>query len=387
MKLFRPLRSVKCFNRFLSSVSSTPEDALPKTPLFPTKARGTGEALAFIDYKRAKFMGGNGGNGMVSFLREYGVPFGGPDGGNGGNGGHVILKATSKVTDLAHINSMNKAKNGEPGGTKCCHGKNAEHVVVEIPLSTIIKDEQTDRVIHELIEEDEIFIVARGGVGGHGNNFYVSNQVRKPIKAEFGGLGEHFWYALEMRVMATAGLIGFPNAGKSTFLRSISRAKPKVAVYPFTTLKPHVGIVSYEDFAQVAVADIPGLVEGAHRNIGLGFSFLKHVKRCHTLFYVIDYGVGVWREQFDALREELRLYSPELMEKKTTIIVNKVDLMKSEDEKQEVRQLFSDFPDLFFVSAKDSVGLIPVMEHLRSEYDDYLLQQQQRIKERKFEFI
>ncbi|KAI6216962.1 GTP-binding subdomain and GTP-binding protein domain containing protein [Aphelenchoides fujianensis] len=326
-----------------SAAEEEETEGLSKAPLFPTKPRSSGEAASFVDFRRVRCKGGNGGNGMVSFLREYKVPFGGPDGGNGGNGGHVIFKASSKTKNFSGVHTQLKAPNGEYGHTKCCHGKSAEHRVVSVPLSTLIKDPEDGRVVHELLEEAEVFVAARGGAGGHGNHFYVSNQVRKPVKAELGGVGEETRYELEMRVMATAGLIGFPNAGKSTFLRAISRAKPKVAAYPFTTLKPHVGIVNYADFAQVAVADIPGLIEGAHRNVGLGFSFLRHVQRCHSLFFT---------------------------------------------EKQTIREQFAEFPDFFFVSAKKSVGLEEVMVHLRREYDEFLAEQKRRMANvRKFEIV
>ncbi|KAF1591554.1 UNVERIFIED_CONTAM: Mitochondrial ribosome-associated GTPase 2, partial [Eudyptes robustus] len=339
----------------------------------------------FVDYRRVYCKAGNGGNGSVSFLREKFVEFGGPDGGNGGNGGHVLFKADVNTKDLSHIHRC-KARVGEDGASKCCHGKSAEHLEVKVPLFTLIKDPTTNRLLHELSEPDQVFLAARGGAGGHGNHFYLSNQVRKPLKAELGGVGEEVEYALEMKVIATVGLIGFPNAGKSTLLRAMSRAKPKVASYPFTTLKPHIGIVHYEDYEQVPVADIPGLIEDAHKNVGLGFEFLKHVTRCHSLFYVLDYTLGQWKEQYDSLRKELRLYDPDLEEKKRVVIVNKVDLLKNEEELERIREDLAE-DEIFFISAKHGHNLIPLMSHLRTVHDEYLrIREEQKKEQNDFEF-
>lgn len=189
-----------------------------------------------------------------------------------------------------------------------------------------------------------------------------------------------------MRVMATAGFVGFPNAGKSTLLRAISRAKPKVAAYPFTTLQPHVGMVNYDDYEQVAVADIPGLIEGAHKNVGLGFSFLKHIKRCHCFFYVLDYSLGELKRQLEALETELRLYDEELMNKPSAIIINKMDLCNKADEVNGFSEIFPD-KQVFPISAKKKDQLEPMLIHLRKKHDEYLAEQQLRLSEEADDFV
>uniref|UniRef100_A0AC34Q7F5 Mitochondrial ribosome-associated GTPase 2 n=1 Tax=Panagrolaimus sp. JU765 TaxID=591449 RepID=A0AC34Q7F5_9BILA len=375
------------FQKFCASTSTSYSAAeFTKKPIFPKKKTSETEAQRFVDFKRIRCKGGNGGNGMVSFYRAAGTPFGGPDGGNGGNGSHIILQADSHVRDFSRISNIIKGKNGVFGAAECCHGKNAEHLYVKVPLNTLIKQIGTGEVIHELFKPGEIFIAARGGAGGHGNHFYVSNEVRKPIKAEVGGIGEVVEYDLEMRVMATAGFVGFPNAGKSTLLRAISRAKPKVAAYPFTTLQPHVGMVHYDDFEQVPVADIPGLIDGAHKNVGLGFSFLKHIQRCHCIFYVLDYSLKSLQEQLEALMTELRLYDEKLMEKPSAIVVNKMDLSKNSEESKEIKKMFNN-SEVFLISAKQKIDLEPMLIYLRQQHDNYLEEQKNRIEKEQDDYV
>ncbi|KAL7075102.1 hypothetical protein ACQ4LE_005465 [Meloidogyne hapla] len=353
-----------------------------KAPVLPKKLRSTGEPLDFIDYQKVVCSGGNGGDGVISFLREKNLEFCGPDGGNGGNGGHVIFK----VSDLSKVELLIKAENGQPGQGKCCHGKNGGHLYMDVPLNTLIKRPSEDELrpvkesIWELTRDGEMFIAARGGAGGHGNAFYLSNMTRKPLKAEEGGRGEEVSYDIEMRVMATAGFVGFPNVGKSTLLRAISRAKPKVAAYPFTTLKPSVGMVEYSDYFQVAVADIPGLVKGAHRNEGLGFSFLRHILRCECIIFVIDCSQKEMKNQWLSLRRELELYDADLMKKETAIVFNKIDTVNNKKEfEKEVAKMFGG-ERLFFISGKYRLDLEPLLMYLRERHERFLLERKALLK-------
>uniref|UniRef100_A0A0K0EK14 Anaphase-promoting complex subunit 1 n=1 Tax=Strongyloides stercoralis TaxID=6248 RepID=A0A0K0EK14_STRER len=345
-----------------------------KEPIFPKKAKSDGEARHFVDYKRVLCKGGKGGNGMVSFFKGYRVPFGGPDGGDGGNGGHVIFKASKMTKDLSKLGSVITANNGEYGMGRSCHGKSAKHKIINVPINTVISKPATEEnckgeVIAELVKDEEIFIAARGGAGGHGNQFYVSNEVRKPIKAEAGGVGEEITYDVEMGVMAFGGFVGFPNVGKSTLLRSISRAKPKVASYPFTTLKPHIGIVEYDDYIQIPIADIPGLIEGAHLDYGLGSSFLRHISKCYCLIYVIDISLGDYQSQFNILKNELNMYKEGLSDKPSLIVLSKMDLARNLNT-QSIESQFNNIK-VFPISSKSMLGLKEFLIHVRELYDFY----------------
>uniref|UniRef100_A0A1I8BNS3 OBG-type G domain-containing protein n=1 Tax=Meloidogyne hapla TaxID=6305 RepID=A0A1I8BNS3_MELHA len=316
-----------------------------KAPVLPKKLRSTGEPLDFIDYQKVVCSGGNGGDGVISFLRE---------------------------------------KNLEFCQGKCCHGKNGGHLYMDVPLNTLIKRPSEDELrpvkesIWELTRDGEMFIAARGGAGGHGNAFYLSvrtNMTRKPLKAEEGGRGEEVSYDIEMRVMATAGFVGFPNVGKSTLLRAISRAKPKVAAYPFTTLKPSVGMVEYSDYFQVA-----GLVKGAHRNEGLGFSFLRHILRCECIIFVIDCSQKEMKNQWLSLRRELELYDADLMKKETAIVFNKIDTVNNKKEfEKEVAKMFGG-ERLFFISGKYRLDLEPLLMYLRERHERFLLERKALLK-------
>lgn len=354
----------------------------------------------FVDYVELEVCGGKGGNGMLSFSSLPYREWAGPDGGDGGHGGHVIFKASHNMKSLSHLKTIERADNGVSGKTKQRHGKNATHRYIEVPHGTVIKSE-TGSVLASLDSEGEIYVAARGGAGGKGNHFFLSNENRAPTVAELGAEGQARLVKVELKTMAHFGMIGFPNAGKSTLLRAISRARPEVSAYPFTTLNPHVGMVLYNDHEQVAVADIPGLIPGAHLNKGLGISFLRHIERCLCLIYVLDLGIG-WQtsdrpeqqaqvrvtlssglsllDQLKRLRFELDQYQPGLSQRPGLLIANKVDLpdadkrveelqAKLEDERQKDK-LSASFK-VIGVSAKKRLGIEELLHELRVLYDMY----------------
>ncbi|GIY21183.1 mitochondrial ribosome-associated GTPase 2 [Caerostris extrusa] len=344
---------INCF-RFYSKQAANP---LRKIKSLPSEHR----TQRFLDFKTITAVGGNGGDGCISFLRLYRNPFGGPSGGDGGNGGHVIIQACSTVKSLEYVPSVVKGGHGSHGRSKDKHGACGGHFVVKVPIGTIIKE--YDITLADLNEQDAKFIAARGGAGGHGNHFFLSNENRHPDVAEKGASGEQRQYDLELKIMAHIGLVGFPNAGKSTLLRAISRARPKIAAYPFTTLNPHIGIVHYDDYVQLAVADLPGLIPGAHENRGLGISFLRHIERCSGILYVIDASANSPLEQLGALKYELEQYKEGLSSRPHAIVANKCDL-EGCDEKIEILKQNVSMP-VFTVSAKFGNNVLSLLKYIR----------------------
>lgn len=342
---------------------SSPSDLPDKfTPLRRTKNRSdTPKMRHFVDYRQVRVVGGSGGDGCISLRSVAGKEHAGPDGADGGHGAHVVFKAVMGLRSLEHLSSYIQGATGEPGRNRDCHGANADDTVVQVPLGTIFKVGGEE--VASLEHEGTMFVAARGGAGGKGNKFFTTDVDQAPLVAEFGGTGEFFVYEVELRTMADVGLIGFPNAGKSTLLRAISRARPKVASYPFTTLNPHVGMVHYADHHQMAVADIPGLIEGAHRNHGLGFAFLKHVERCNCLLYVIDTAQPRPWHQLEVLMNELEQYQEGLSLRPHAVVANKVDLPEAQANLAEL-QARVDLP-LVPVSAKMGEQLVPLLALLR----------------------
>ncbi|XP_066278775.1 mitochondrial ribosome-associated GTPase 2-like [Branchiostoma lanceolatum] len=337
--------------------------ALQRT--YASKQSEKGKAKAFVDWRRVHAEGGKGGDGCSAFIREFARPFGGPGGGDGGNGGNIVIEAYKRVKSLAKVKSIYKAENGSPGGNNGCHGKNASHTVIPVPVGTCIKG--NGDVIVDLEKDGDAVVVAHGGLGGKGNQFFLSNEDKSPTLATPGEPGETCVLDLELRTIAHAGLVGFPNAGKSTLLRAISRAQPTVAAYPFTTLKPHVGIIQYEDFEQVAVADIPGLIRGAHLNKGLGQSFLRHIERCRFLLFVVDLSITEPWTQLDDLKYELEIYQSGLSSRPHAVVANKTDLPGA-SEKLKLLQKHVDMPVLP-ISAKEGWDVGRVISHIRELYD------------------
>jgi len=344
----------------------------------PHKGKGTIEREHyFVDFVKVLVAGGQGGNGMLSFSSLPKQEWAGPDGGNGGHGAHVIFKASHNSKSLAHLTKEIRALNGIKGKTKNRDGKNASHRIIEVPLGTVIKAE-TSTTLASLDNGDDVFVAARGGAGGKGNSFFLSNENRAPTIAEEGALGQERTVLVELKTMADAGLIGFPNAGKSSLLRAVSRAQPKVSAYPFTTLNPHVGMIDYDDHQQIAVADIPGLIPGAHQNKGLGISFLRHIERCLCLIYVIDLSVENPWNQLVQLRYELNQYQPGLASRPSLLVCNKMDLPGSEDklriikEAQTAHEMQENDKSLpvFGVSAKKLIGIGELLEYLKKMCDN-----------------
>lgn len=301
--------------------------------------------MAFADEAKFYVKGGDGGNGCVSFRREKYVPRGGPNGGDGGDGGSVILEADDRKRSLLDFRyaSHFKAERGLNGSGKDMHGRSGADCIVKVPLGSVVKDAETGTVLADLKEPGARFIVARGGRGGLGNSRFATSTNRAPRKATPGKPGEEKWLRIELKLLADVGLIGLPNAGKSTLLSRLSAANPKVAPYPFTTLEPQLGVLQFKFREPCIIADIPGLIEGAHEGVGLGHRFLKHIERTAILLHIVDCSgeEDVPIKDFRILQKELEAYNSELLQRRYVIVLNKIDLVSSE-RIDELQQLFTD---------------------------------------------
>jgi GTP-binding protein len=301
----------------------------------------------FIDYALIEVNSGKGGDGAVTFRREKYVPKGGPSGGDGGDGGNVILKANSNLHTLLDFRYKKKynADNGDKGGNSLKDGKNGRDVIIGVPIGTVVKDAETEKIIFDLDENAKEVILAKGGKGGKGNSKFATPTNQTPRFAEEGKQGEYKKVILELKLIADVGLVGFPNSGKSTLISKISSAKPKIADYPFTTLEPNLGIVRYKDFQSFTVADIPGIIEGASQGKGLGHQFLRHIERTRIILFLIEITSENMKNDFEVLLNELKSYSPKLLQKKMLVSLSKADLIDSSKVSKASRNKFKGIKD------------------------------------------
>lgn len=312
----------------------------------------------FIDYVKIFCASGHGGAGSVHLHRAKYIPKGGPDGGDGGRGGHIILRANAQFWTLIHLKyrKVIKAENGTPGGAALCKGKQGTDIYLDVPVGTVVKDAETDEILFEMVNDGEERILCKGGRGGLGNNNFKSATNQTPRYAQPGEEGQEGWFILELKVLADVGLVGFPNAGKSTFLASVTSAKPKIANYPFTTLEPNLGIVRYYDDRSFVIADIPGIIEGASEGKGIGLRFLRHIERNSVLLFMVSAEEENVSESYKVLLSELKKYNPELLAKDRILAVTKCDLIDEERRKAIKRHLPRKIP-CFMISSVVGEGL------------------------------
>ncbi|HEY3170782.1 MAG TPA: GTPase ObgE [Thermoanaerobaculia bacterium] len=321
----------------------------------------------FIDTAEIHVKGGDGGNGCVAFRREKHVPKGGPSGGDGGHGGSVLAVADPALNTLYHLRhqSSYRAERGEHGMGSNRHGRSGGDVVIGLPLGSVVRDAESGEAVAELLSPGERVQIARGGNGGWGNQHFATPTRQAPRFAKPGQPGEERRLAIELKLLADVAIIGLPNAGKSTLISVISAAKPKIADYPFTTLVPHLGVVAGEDGHTLVVADIPGLIEGAHRGAGLGIRFLKHVERCRLLCHLVDASVtGDAQEDIAVLERELEKFSPDVAARPRVLVASKIDAVSDPERPESIRRAAAERGLLFFeVSAVTRTGLAPLVRY------------------------
>ena len=299
--------------------------------------------MKFLDQVKIYIKAGNGGNGSPSFRREKYVEYGGPDGGDGGKGGSIILRAEENLNTLIdyRYQQHHKAQRGENGAGQNCTGKGGGDLILKVPLGTQVFEEDNKTLVFDFNNKGEEFVVGIGGKGGLGNTRFKSSTNRAPRKFTKGAIGEEFIIWLQLKTIADIGIIGLPNAGKSSLLAAITNANPKIANYRFTTLNPNLGVASYDD-KEITIADIPGLVEGAHEGVGLGIQFLKHIERCKSLLHLIDITNLDLDESYEQVRNELKNYSSKLIEKKELVVLNKIDLVDESTVKEVINHFSKD---------------------------------------------
>lgn len=332
--------------------------------------------MQFVDYSRIFVKSGHGGKGCVSFRREKYVPRGGPDGGDGGRGGDIIIKATSHLNTLIDFRYKReyKAKDGQNGMGGKKHGKNGDDLIVPVPAGTVIKLADSGSVEADLVRDGNFFIAVKGGRGGLGNSHFATPTRQVPRFAQPGEEGEEKWLILELKLLADVGLIGMPNAGKSTLISVISSAKPKIADYPFTTLTPNLGVVKLAGYMSFVVADIPGLIEGAHKGAGLGHQFLRHVERTSMLLHLVDVSDIVNAdpvEDLEKINNELGLYSPKLLEKQQAVVGSKIDIALDKKRLNKLTKYCKDNSiDFFPISAVTGKGIKKLLSYLAAKAEE-----------------
>jgi len=322
--------------------------------------------MIFLDEARIHVAAGNGGAGCVSFRREKYVPKGGPDGGDGGDGGDVLLQVDPGLNTLSAFRHKRlfRAEHGAGGAGSDRRGRNGKDLVIQVPPGTVVRDAETGRILADLTVPGETWIAARGGKGGLGNARFATARKQTPRFAQPGLPGEELDLKLELKLIADVGLVGAPNAGKSSLLARISAARPKVGDYPFTTLAPHLGVVTLSDERSFVVADIPGLIEGAHRGAGMGMEFLRHIERTQVILYVLDASDRKALETFEMVRAELRSFGASLLEKVSMVALNKMDLLGPEEVSSLMKDLAEKGMDVHSVSALTGQGLHDLVEGL-----------------------
>lgn len=318
----------------------------------------------FVDYVKIHCKSGNGGSGSRHMRREKYIPKGGPDGGDGGRGGHVIVRGNKQMWTLLHLkfNKHTKAQHGEPGRGNQKTGAEGNDAYIDVPIGTIARDNETNEILFEISEDGQEEILKRGGRGGKGNTHFKSSTNRTPDYAQTGEEGSEGWCILELKVLADVGLVGFPNAGKSTLLSVLSAAKPEIANYPFTTLRPNLGIISYRDNSSFIMADIPGIIEGAHEGKGLGLRFLRHIERNSLLLFMIPADSEDIKKELDILLNELKQYNPELLDKERILAITKSDMLDEEL----MTEIKKDLPDIttIFISSVSNYNLVELKDLL-----------------------
>ncbi|MDT0552805.1 GTPase ObgE [Urechidicola vernalis] len=325
----------------------------------------------FVDYIKIHAASGKGGKGSVHLHREKYIAKGGPDGGDGGRGGHVILRADKNLWTLFHMKFKKhfKAEHGGDGSSGRSTGKDGKDVYIDVPLGTIVRDPETEEIIHEITADGEEIILQEGGKGGRGNWHFKSSTNQTPRYAQPGIDGKDGWFQIELKILADVGLVGFPNAGKSTLLSVLTAAKPKIADYAFTTLKPNLGIVKYRDYKTFVMADIPGIIEGAHEGKGLGHRFLRHIERNSTLLFLIPADSDDIAKEYAVLLNELKQHNPELLDKERLLVVSKSDMLDEELKTELEKEIPKEIPHMF-ISSVAQMGLVELKDKLWQMLND-----------------